>query len=173
MKSLSQYILESLNFRKIDSEQIFFLYTNKIDIKTLSINCNISEKDAEWIKSVLDSENIIIVSTDQMLDKYDKDKVSKIIDNIDKYVDAGVRYGNEIGLTDKEKKERAEIEKGMGIEPKEDLGDEELVKQVVSDFTSIDPKYIQEFFWKKSGESGYLFFILDNNDEIKKFIKKI
>lgn len=173
-------MLESLNNVLLDSEQIYLLYSNKIDIKAFAMNCRIEEEDAKEIQKTLQGDHIRIVSTDQMAQKYNKDDIDPILDDLDAYVDLGVRYGSEIGATPEEKKERQKIEDEMaeeeGKEPEDhdnEVDDSDFVKRVNSDFIGVSTDGIEEYFWKKSGTQGYLYFILDPTPEVLKLIKKL
>jgi hypothetical protein len=180
MKSFSDYLLESLNNIKLDSEQLFALYVDKIDIKTFAINNKIKEEDAKFVYDTLRKDYIRIVSTDQMLAKYKKDDVIGIVEDIDSYVDLGVRYGSEMGASEEEKKQRKEAEKAIAkekgeeyVDKSEGIDDSAFVNQVNLDFVGIDKDRIQEYFWKKSGVVGYLYFIVELTPEVKEIIKRL
>lgn len=178
MKSLSEYLTEALGQKKLDSEQLFFLYCDQIDVKAFAINNKLDEKDAQHIYDVLHSGDIVIVSEEQMKAKYSKDEVKNLMDKIDDLVAAGVRYGTQLGLSPEEKKQREEAEKNLakekGEEPKKSKVDDlDFVNQCNTDFAGVDPKNVSEFFWKKSGGTGYLYFIINLTEDIEELIEQI
>lgn len=178
MKSLQQYLLEALQQTKIDSEQLYQLYTDQIEVKAFALNNKLTEKDAQHVYDVLHSGDIIIVSEEQMRAKYDKDEVKEIFDHIDDLVAAGVRYGNQLDLSPEEKKQREEVEKALvdktGEKPKKSkVNDLDFVNQCNTDFVGVLPESISEFFWKKSGDSGYLYFIINSTPDVEDLLKQI
>lgn len=178
MKSLQQYLLEALQQSKIDSEQLYQLYSDQIDVKAFALNNKLTEKEAQHVYDVLHSGDMVIVSEEQMKLKYNKDDVKEMIDHIDDLVAMGVRYGNQLGLSPEEKKQREEAEKALadeaGEKPKKSKVDDlDFVNQCNTDFVGVVPKLVSEFFWKKSGDTGYLYFILNNSDEIEDLIEQI
>lgn len=168
MKSFKVYLIESLTGVKLDSEQVFLLYSNKIDEKAFAMNCDIDEDDAKFISDILKSKKIVIVSSDQMKDRYDKSDIDKYLSDPDALVDLGIRYGTQLSMDDDERKQYKETEKHD-----ETVDDFKFVAQVNADYTSVQPENVVEFFWKKAGNSVYLYFILDTNDDIDKFISKL
>lgn len=180
MKSFKVYLTESLTGVKLDSEQVFLLYSNKIDEKAFAMNCDIDEDDAKFISDILKSKKIVIVSSDQMKDRYDKSDIDKYLSDPDALVDLGIRYGTQLSMDDDERKQYKEtgdrLAKEKGEEPEkhdETVNDFKFVAQVNADYTSVQPENVVEFFWKKAGNSVYLYFILDTNDDIDKFISKL
>lgn len=168
MKSFKAYLIESLTGVKLDSEQVFLLYSNKIDEKAFAMNCDIDEDDAKFISDILKSKKIVIVSSDQMKDRYDKSDIDKYLSDPDALVDLGIRYGTQLSMDDDERKQYKETEKHDETDD-----DFKFVAQVNADYTSVQPENVVEFFWKKAGNSVYLYFILDTNDDIDKFISKL
>lgn len=168
MKSFKAYLIESLTGVKLDSEQVFLLYSNKIDEKAFAMNCDIDEDDAKFISDILKSKKIVIVSSDQMKDRYDKSDIDKYLSDPDALVDLGIRYGTQLSMDDDERKQYKETEKHDKT-----VDDFKFVAQVNADYTSVQPENVVEFFWKKAGNSVYLYFILDTNDDIDKFISKL
>ncbi len=178
MKSLQQYLLEALQQTKIDSEQLYQLYTDQIEVKAFALNNKITEKEAQHVYDVLHSDDIVIVSEEQMRAKYDKDEVKEIFDHIGDLVAAGTRYGNQLGLSPEEKKQREEAEKALadktGEKPKKSKVDDlDFVNQCNTDFVGVAPESISEFFWKKSGDSGYLYFIINSTPDVEDLLKQI
>ena len=178
MKSLRQYLFEALQQTKIDSEQLYQLYTNQIDVKAFAMNNKLTEKEAKHVYDVLQSGDIVIVSDEQMRTKYNKDDIEKILDNIDDLVAAGVRYGNQLGLSPEEKKQREEVEKALadkaGEKPKKSKVDDlDFVNQCNTDFVGVAPEAVTEFFWKKSGDTGYLYFIINSTPDVEELLKQI
>jgi len=178
MKSLSQYLLEALQQKKLDSEQLYMLANDQIDVKAFALNNKVSVVDAKNIHTVLHSGDIVIVSEEQMKAKYSKDSVKKMTDDIDKLVAAGVRYGKQMDMSPEEKKQREEAEKALadktGKQPeKPEIDDAEFVNQCNTDFVGVAPDSITEYFWKKSGDTGYLYFIINMTDDVKELVNQI
>ena len=178
MKSLQQYLTEALQQTKIDSEQLYQLYSDQIDVKAFALNNKLTEKEAQHVYDVLHSGDIVIVSEEQMRAKYDKDEVKDIFDHIDDLVAAGVRYGNQLDLSPEEKKQREEAEKALadktGEKPKKSKVDDlNFVNQCNTDFVGVVPEEVSEFVWKKSGDTGYLYFIINSTPDVEELLKQI
>jgi hypothetical protein len=179
MKSFKEHLLESLSRVKLDAMQLFNLFTDNIDYKAFALNSRITDKDAKNIQEILKTENLFIISVDQMYSKYDKEYVDKIVDKVDELEKLGPRYGSQLGLSDEEKKQREEAEKALaaenGEEPKEksDADDSDLVEQCCTDFVGRDPQSIVEYFWKKGEDQAYLFFVVENTPEIEDLLEQI
>lgn len=189
MKKFQQFLRESLMSIKMDSEQLYLLQTGKIDEKSFALNVSITEEDAKWCKDIVQSDAIQIISSDQMLEKYDRKEVQKLIDRVDDLEALGERYGSEIGLSPEEKKAREEQKKAIELaneaekehrvpggedkKPKGPVDDSWLIKAVATDFSPIEFSRIQKFFWKRSGNNAYLYLIIDMTDDVKKLINLI
>lgn len=178
MKSLSQYLIESIQQKKLDSEQLYMLANDQIDVKAFALNNKVSVVDAKKIHTTLHSGDIVIVSEEQMKAKYSKDDVKKMIDDIDKLVAAGPRYGRQMDLSPEEKKQREEAEKQIAAETgekpkKSEVDDSEFVNQCNTDFVGVTPESISTYFWKKSGDTGYLYFIVNDTEDVEELIDQI
>lgn len=178
MKSLTQFLYEALQQKRLDSEQLYMLANDQIDVKAFALNNKISVVDAKKIHTTLHSGDIVIVSEEQMKAKYSKEDVQKMMDDLDKLVDAGVRYGRQMNLSPEEKKQRKEAEKQIaaetGEEPKKsEVDDADFVNQCNTDFVGVEPDVISEYFWKKSGDTGYLYFIINSTEDVEELIDQI
>ena len=154
MKQLVTYIRESLeieNGMKVDISQLYDLYKGIIDIKSFAINCDMSEDTAEEIDRILKRKHIFITSTREIKESFEKDVYDKINDSLQAYADLGIRYRSDLF----------------------DSKDADYVKMINSELFNIDENYIEQYFWKKTGEYGYLIIVVNSDDEIQKLIDKI
>lgn len=186
MKSFSQYLSESLTQVKLDSEQLYKLYSNEIDVKTFAVNNDITNDDASKIEDILKSKSLYIISTDEIRERYSNDEV-ECLDDMQALEDLGIRYGNELDLSPEEKKQREQAKKHLGIiddnkpnqstdksdDDSKKIDDEELICHVITDIVNAQLNRVTEYFWKKSGDVGYLFIIIDVTPEMDKFLKKL
>ena len=178
MKSISQYLLEALQQKKLDSEQLYMLANDQIDVKAFALNNGMNVADVKKIHTTLHSGDIVIVSEEQMKSKYSKDDVKKITDDIDKLIAAGPRYGRQMNLSPKEKKQREEVEKQISAETgeppkKSEVDDSKFVNQCNTDFVGVMPDAVSTYFWKKSGDTCYLYFIINNTEDVEELINQI
>lgn len=172
MKSFKNVILESLYTKKINISQLFLLQKDFIDIKTFAINNDVTEKHSKEIKDVLKTGNIVILSHQDVKDDFKQDDQDTVFKDINKLIRYGIRYGNVLGLSDEEKKQRKEAEINAGEEPK-DNDDVKFVEDCIDKYIKVDYNNISKFFWKKDGSDLYLIVVLEDSQDIDNLIKEL
>ena len=153
-----EYIIEKLGKVKIDSTQLYKLHKKELDSKTFAINCNINPDEAKNIQDIVDND-IVIVSYDDLLDIYQKDDLKKYEKHIDELISQGAKYPSNLDIPEDE--------------DSEEINDASFIKKVISDIVGVDQNSMTEYFWKKSGSTIYIYFIINLTKDVEELIDQL